>query len=335
MCAIENQYSGPGVWQQCYSGQLPRGRPVLGGNDINGEALFVGRAVQEGDTIPGKVVPSHGVCYVAYGGAEHGHRDYQVLTNPSGKDMVWVPAANGEVPYGAIEGGEQSDGQVLYIGRAYHSGSMVLGKVHPGHNTLYVSFDGHEVPIRHYEVLPYGQTDSRQFWLSVGEEITAKQTNKMSLQLWTHLKTLYPTLISRRLATKSTPDQWLLVLRYGSWGRPITSTTTATGRRLSTLIAGHQWRAIGPALTAASGGQSPVQLPVRRWLNTGEFRRLSAKSRNRDGMLYATAFVLIVLGGTYAAVPIYRIYCQATGKGGKAFIDEEKNKKIAEMVPKQ
>ncbi|CAG2109003.1 unnamed protein product [Medioppia subpectinata] len=149
----QTQYRPPGVWQQAYSGQVPSGGPVLGGNDTNGEALYVGRAVQEGDTIPGKVVPSHGVCYVAYGGAEHGHRDYQVLTNPSGSNLVWVPAANGEIPLGALQGGQQSDGQKLFIGRAYHSGSMVLGKVHPGHNTLYVSYDGQEVPIHNYEVL--------------------------------------------------------------------------------------------------------------------------------------------------------------------------------------
>jgi hypothetical protein len=45
----------PGVWHQCYSGSLPSNNPVLGGNDVNGESLFVGRAIQDGDTIPGKV----------------------------------------------------------------------------------------------------------------------------------------------------------------------------------------------------------------------------------------------------------------------------------------
>jgi len=99
------------------------------------------------------VVPSHGVCYVAHAGAEHPHRDYQVLTNPHGANLVWVPACDGAVPLGALQGGQQSDGQTLYIGRAYHNGSMVIGKVHPGHKTLYVSFGGEEIPIHSYEVL--------------------------------------------------------------------------------------------------------------------------------------------------------------------------------------
>jgi len=54
-------------------------------------------------------------------------------------------------------------------------------------------------------------------------------------------------------------------------------------------------------------------------------------SRNKNVVLYATAFVLIVLGMTYASVPLYRIYCQSTGKGGKPFVDESKVQKIVHM----
>lgn len=41
-----------------------------------GEPLYVARARHEGDLIPGKLVPSHNVAYVPYGGGEHGHSDY-------------------------------------------------------------------------------------------------------------------------------------------------------------------------------------------------------------------------------------------------------------------
>ena len=50
-------------------------------------------------------------------------------------------------------GGKQSDGLPLYIGRAFHDGSMVVGKVHPEHHVCYVSFGGNEIPINSYEVL--------------------------------------------------------------------------------------------------------------------------------------------------------------------------------------
>lgn len=142
----------PALWQPSGHGQVPAAA-VLGGNDQNHEPLYVGRAIQESDCIPGKVVPSHGVCYVAHGGREHGHRQYQVLVNPYGSELAWVQGTSGYIPPGAIQGGQQGDGQKLYIGRAHYQGSLVIGKVHPGHRTLYVSFGGNEVPISSYEVL--------------------------------------------------------------------------------------------------------------------------------------------------------------------------------------
>ena len=45
---------------------------------FDNEQVYVGRASHEGALIPGKVVPSHGVCYVPWGGQEHGKTEYQV-----------------------------------------------------------------------------------------------------------------------------------------------------------------------------------------------------------------------------------------------------------------
>lgn len=39
--------------------------------------------------------------------------------------------------------------------------------------------------------------------------------------------------------------------------------------------------------------------------------------------LYGITVVLLSLALSYAAVPIYRIYCQATGKGGKPKIADD------------
>lgn len=41
----------------------------------------------------------------------------------------WVPAQGGEIPPHAVVGGKTSDGEDLYIGRAYHEGSQTVGKV--------------------------------------------------------------------------------------------------------------------------------------------------------------------------------------------------------------
>ena len=47
------------------------------------------------------------------------------------------------------------------------------------------------------------------------------------------------------------------------------------------------------------------------------FYRKANHKGNNDIMMYGMAIVLLALAASYAAVPIYRIYCQSTGKGGK------------------
>lgn len=91
----------------------------------------------------------YGFCFVPYHHKEHSLTEYQVLTNPNGAQLEWVSASGGQVPNGAI----QSDGAMLYIGRAEYKGNMHIGKVHPGHGTLYVSYAGEEHKIGDYEVL--------------------------------------------------------------------------------------------------------------------------------------------------------------------------------------
>ena len=47
------------------------------------------------------------------------------------------------------------------------------------------------------------------------------------------------------------------------------------------------------------------------------------RKRSKDIALYGFTVVLLAIAMTYASVPIYRIYCQATGKGGKARIADD------------
>ena len=66
-----------GVWCDVVGGIIPPGA-VEGGRDVDGP-LYVGRAKHVGDSfIPGKVNPSHGVCYIPWGGEEIGKSEYQV-----------------------------------------------------------------------------------------------------------------------------------------------------------------------------------------------------------------------------------------------------------------
>ncbi|XP_032681078.1 C3 and PZP-like alpha-2-macroglobulin domain-containing protein 8 isoform X3 [Odontomachus brunneus] len=139
--------AGSECWCDASGGMVPPGA-VEGGND--GETLFVGRARHEGALIPGKVKPGHCVCYVAWGGAEHGKTDYQVLC---GCNPVWVASSGGDIPQNAIPGGETEDGEPLFIGRVHHEGTLTIGKVQPSHNVCYIPFAGSEVAFPEYEIL--------------------------------------------------------------------------------------------------------------------------------------------------------------------------------------
>ena len=138
---------GEVAWVPSQAGVVPP-NAVMGGFD--NENLYVGRAQHEGAVIPGKIVSSHGVCYIPWGGAEHGHPDYEVLT---GSNLQWVPAQDGEVPPTAVIGGTTEDGETLYIGRAQHEGTNTVGKVQPSHKVCYISYAGQELGYPEYEIL--------------------------------------------------------------------------------------------------------------------------------------------------------------------------------------
>ncbi len=72
--------NGPQLeWIPMKGNERPRPEAVIGGYDINGEPIYVGRALQRNDLIVGKIVPSHKCCYVSYNGQEIAHKDFEVL----------------------------------------------------------------------------------------------------------------------------------------------------------------------------------------------------------------------------------------------------------------
>ncbi|XP_029165549.1 uncharacterized protein LOC114936495 isoform X3 [Nylanderia fulva] len=139
--------AGSACWCDASGGMVPPDA-VEGGNDDG--PLFVGRAHHEGALIPGKVKPSHSVCYVAWGGEEHGKTDYQVLC---GCNPTWVPVSGGSIPPNALPGGETEDGEPLFIGRVHHEGTLTIGKVQPSHSVCYIPFGGAEVAFPEFEIL--------------------------------------------------------------------------------------------------------------------------------------------------------------------------------------
>jgi hypothetical protein len=138
--------TGPVYWAPASGTQVPP-EAIQGGMD--GEPLYIGRAKHEGALIPGKVVPSHGVCYVAWGGAEHPISEYEVLCGASG---TWIQCSGSDIPGLAFAAGETEDGEPLFIGRAHHEGTITVGKIQPSHGSCYIPFGGQEVAFTDYEV---------------------------------------------------------------------------------------------------------------------------------------------------------------------------------------
>lgn len=139
--------SGPGCWVPASGGQVPPNAMQAGFD--GSEQLYVARARHENDLIPGKLHPSHGVCYVAYGGGEHGHADYEVLCAGGGR---WVPVYDGSIPPTAVPAGETAEGEPLFVGRATHEGTVTVGKVQPSHGCCYIPYGGEELAYKEFEI---------------------------------------------------------------------------------------------------------------------------------------------------------------------------------------
>ncbi|XP_070492546.1 uncharacterized protein [Chironomus tepperi] len=139
--------SGSAVWVPVSGSDIPDN--ALNGGEDNGETQYVGRAHHEGALLPGKAVKSHGVCYVAWGGGEHGKETYEVLVGNGN----WVPTSGDNIPPNALPGGESEEGEPLFIGRVAHEGTTTVGKVHPSHASCYIAYGGQELAFTDYEIL--------------------------------------------------------------------------------------------------------------------------------------------------------------------------------------
>lgn len=71
------------MWVPCSKDRIPVGA-IVGGysENIEHEKLYIGRVKHLNHVIPGKVQPSHKVCYVPYDGKEVGVENYEILINP-------------------------------------------------------------------------------------------------------------------------------------------------------------------------------------------------------------------------------------------------------------
>lgn len=157
--AISRKFLYTGTWKSAGNGEYP-GESVIGAVDpIDNEQQLICRHPQDGNMIPGKLVPSYKTCYIPRSGKEWGFSQYEVLTNDDGFDLYWIKDSYGNFPDNAIIGGFAS-GWPMIICRAWHKGREskmrhVSGKldVDPNHECCYIPYAGKEHCYKEYEVL--------------------------------------------------------------------------------------------------------------------------------------------------------------------------------------
>jgi hypothetical protein len=52
---------------------------------------------------------------------------------------AWVQAVGSDIPEDALQGGVDTNGEPLYVGRAHHEGALIPGKVPKSHGVCYVA----------------------------------------------------------------------------------------------------------------------------------------------------------------------------------------------------
>ena len=142
---IEWKYASRNFFHDC----------VIGGEDVNGESLYVGRAVHNGCFVPGKIVPSFGCIIIPADDKEVRYTNYEYLAKPKKGKFVWKSAHTGSVPPNAVSAGK---GSPYYVGRAIHTSSyssMVIGKIDLVKGNIHLPYRYREEPKTHYEALVY------------------------------------------------------------------------------------------------------------------------------------------------------------------------------------
>ena len=85
--------------------------------------------------------------------------------------LQWVQSSQGQYVPGAVMGGSFKN-NILYVGRVYHAGDLLPGKVHCQYRNIYVSHAGQEHCKGSYEVLAeLNVNQSGIKWISSGNSL--------------------------------------------------------------------------------------------------------------------------------------------------------------------
>lgn len=67
------------------------------------------------------------------------------------EQLEWKHASGGDCPKNAVHAGVDT-GNKVYVARSHHEGHTIPGKLHKSHSSVYIPYDGKEVPVDDYQV---------------------------------------------------------------------------------------------------------------------------------------------------------------------------------------
>lgn len=141
------------IWLPATGGESVDDAIVVGNTD-DGAELHIARApIEDTELAPGKLVIGFETAFIPFHTEEKQCAEYEVLANPGCANIVWVAAADGEVPVGAVEGGTCGQEEPIYVVRCTHEENVVPGKLVPRTNNAYIPLNGEELTKNEYEVL--------------------------------------------------------------------------------------------------------------------------------------------------------------------------------------
>lgn len=162
--------SGNLEWDPARDGAVPLDA-IVAATNTDGSVTYVGRGTVAAELVPGKVVQSHGVCYVGTAWKEHSLKENEVLVSDEsinisedaplpGAEHVTITAVlkwvtfEGTVPGYASHAGRRYNGEVLGVARAVMpNGELTGGKFHVKDKNASIPWGGGEHVAEKFQVL--------------------------------------------------------------------------------------------------------------------------------------------------------------------------------------
>lgn len=129
------------------------------GMSVAGEVIYVCRAYQNGDIVPGTGNLNNRGCYVSIHQQNYVMVSEFLTKGKAGTRLVWSPKpSNNLIPSNAIPGGRTRLGETLFIARttvgSLGNTTTVIGKVYASRpDVAFLSLDGEEQQVSSFEFL--------------------------------------------------------------------------------------------------------------------------------------------------------------------------------------